>query len=36
MTRALQIVKMRGVKHDCNMHRIYFDEGGIKVMDCLI
>jgi KaiC/GvpD/RAD55 family RecA-like ATPase len=35
MTRALQIVKMRGIKHDCNMRGIQFHEGGIKVVDYL-
>jgi KaiC/GvpD/RAD55 family RecA-like ATPase len=36
MTRALQIVKIRGTKHDCNMRSIQFNEGGIKVLDCLV
>ncbi|MCG7853424.1 MAG: ATPase [Methanosarcinaceae archaeon] len=35
MTRALQIVKMRGIKHDCNMRGLQFHGGGIKVVDYL-
>ncbi|MHC1576605.1 MAG: RAD55 family ATPase [Methanosarcinaceae archaeon] len=31
MTRALQIIKMRGTKHDCNMFSVEFTERGLKV-----
>lgn len=31
MTRALQIIKMRGTKHDCDMRSIEFFEKGLKV-----
>ncbi len=31
MTRAIQVVKMRGTKHDCNMRKITFTDAGIKV-----
>jgi len=32
MTRALQIIKMRGTKHDCSMRRILFRENGISIL----
>ncbi|MHC1602319.1 MAG: RAD55 family ATPase [Methermicoccaceae archaeon] len=35
MTRAIQLIKMRGVKHDCNMRRFMFGPSGIKVLDVL-
>ncbi len=35
MTRALQIIKMRGTKHDCEMHGIEFTEKGMKVLKTL-
>ncbi len=31
MVRAMQIIKMRGTKHDCDMHGIEFTEKGLKV-----
>ncbi|WP_342303706.1 ATPase domain-containing protein [Methanolobus sp. ZRKC5] len=31
MTRAIQVIKMRGTKHDCNMHSVSFTEKGLKV-----
>lgn len=31
MTRALQIIKMRGTKHDCNMREVGFSEQGLVV-----
>ncbi len=31
MTRAIQVIKMRGTKHDCNMHNVSFTEKGLKV-----
>ncbi len=31
MTRALQIIKMRGTKHDCNMRNVSFNEKGLKI-----
>ncbi len=31
MVRAVQIIKMRGTKHDCEMHRIEFTNNGLKV-----
>lgn len=31
MTRAIQIIKMRGTKHDCNMHEVQFTERGLQV-----
>ena len=31
MTRAIQVIKMRGTKHDCNMHKVSFTEKGLKV-----
>ncbi len=35
MTRAIQIIKMRGTKHDCNMRRLTFTPDGIRVLDVL-
>nr|WP_321496936.1 ATPase domain-containing protein [uncultured Methanolobus sp.] len=31
MTRAVQVIKMRGTKHDCNMRSVSFSEKGLKV-----
>ncbi len=31
MTRAIQIIKMRGTKHDCNMHKAKFTSKGLAV-----
>ncbi len=31
MVRTLQIIKMRGTKHDCDMHGIEFTDRGLKV-----
>ncbi len=31
MTRALQIIKMRGTRHDCDMHRMEITSEGIRV-----
>ena len=31
MTRSMQIIKMRGTKHDCEMRAIEFSDKGIKV-----
>ncbi|WP_340818480.1 ATPase domain-containing protein [Methanolobus sp. WCC4] len=31
MTRALQIIKMRGTKHDCNMREVSFGDQGLKI-----
>jgi len=31
MTRALQVIKMRGTAHDCDMHRMEITSDGIKV-----
>lgn len=35
MVRALQIIKMRGTKHDCEMRSIEFSDKGLKVGKCL-
>ncbi|HEY9246414.1 MAG TPA: ATPase domain-containing protein, partial [Candidatus Methanoperedens sp.] len=32
MVRALQIIKMRGTKHDCNMHGVEFGDKGLRVL----
>jgi KaiC/GvpD/RAD55 family RecA-like ATPase len=32
MKRALQIIKMRGTKHDCQMHGLEFTDKGLKVL----
>ncbi|MGB3908508.1 MAG: ATPase domain-containing protein [Methanomethylovorans sp.] len=31
MTRAIQIIKMRGTKHDCNMRTVQFTDRGLKI-----
>ncbi len=31
MTRALQVIKMRGTKHDCDMHKMEIGVDGIRV-----
>ncbi|KXS42969.1 ATPase [Methanolobus zinderi] len=31
MTRAIQLIKMRGTRHDCNMRSVSFSENGLKV-----
>jgi KaiC/GvpD/RAD55 family RecA-like ATPase len=31
MTRAIQVIKMRGTKHDCNMRSVVFSEKGLKI-----
>ena len=31
MTRALQVIKMRGTRHDCDMHRMEITADGIRV-----
>ncbi len=33
MVRTLQIIKMRGTKHDCKMHNIEFTGNGLKVLN---
>ena len=35
MTRALQIIKMRGTKHDCEMHGVEFMDKGLRVTKSL-
>ncbi|MFP4654951.1 MAG: RAD55 family ATPase [Methanohalobium sp.] len=35
MTRALQIIKMRGTKHDCDMRNLEFTEKGLKIANQL-
>jgi KaiC/GvpD/RAD55 family RecA-like ATPase len=35
MTRAMQIIKMRGTKHDCNMRAVNFGDKGLVVSDLL-
>ncbi len=35
MVRAIQIIKMRGTKHDCEMRRIEFTNNGLKVLGLL-
>ncbi len=35
MTRALQIIKMRGTKHDCEMHGVEFVDKGLRVTKSL-
>ncbi len=35
MTRALQIIKMRGTKHDCNMRSVDFNDKGLVVSNLL-
>ncbi|MCQ6963858.1 RAD55 family ATPase [Methanolobus chelungpuianus] len=31
MTRAIQVIKMRGTRHDCNMRAVSFTERGLRV-----
>ncbi|WP_406656044.1 ATPase domain-containing protein [Methanolobus sp. ZRKC2] len=31
MTRAIQLIKMRGTRHDCNMRAVNFSENGLKI-----
>ncbi len=31
MTRALQVIKMRGTRHDCDMHKMEITSDGIRV-----
>ncbi|WP_292464899.1 ATPase domain-containing protein [Methanolobus sp.] len=31
MTRAIQVIKMRGTRHDCNMRSVSFTEKGLKI-----
>ena len=33
MTRAIQIIKMRGTRHDCNMRKLAFTPSGLRVGD---
>ncbi len=33
MTRALQVIKMRGTKHDCDMHKMEISSDGIRVFN---
>ena len=35
MTRALQIIKMRGTKHDCDTHSVEFMDKGLRVTKSL-
>nr|WP_321498467.1 ATPase domain-containing protein [uncultured Methanolobus sp.] len=35
MTRAMQIIKMRGTKHDCNMRSVNFGDKGLVVSGLL-
>lgn len=35
MTRALQVIKMRGTKHDCNMRSVNFSDKGLVITDLL-
>ncbi|WMW22721.1 ATPase domain-containing protein [Methanolobus mangrovi] len=35
MTRALQVIKMRGTMHDCNMRSVNFSDRGLVVTDLL-
>ncbi|WP_406661914.1 ATPase domain-containing protein [Methanolobus sp. ZRKC3] len=35
MTRAIQIIKMRGTKHDCNLRNVAFTDKGLAVSDLL-
>lgn len=32
MVRAIQVIKMRGTKHDCDMRMIEFTQNGLKVL----
>lgn len=31
MTRAIQVIKMRGTKHDCNMRNVSFNDKGLSI-----
>ncbi len=33
MTRAIQVIKMRGTEHDCDMRKIRFTKQGLEVLD---
>ncbi len=33
MTRALQVIKMRGTRHDCDMHKMEITSDGIRVFN---
>ncbi|WP_292470936.1 ATPase domain-containing protein [Methanolobus sp.] len=35
MTRALQVIKMRGTKHDCNMRDVNFNDQGLQIRGLL-
>lgn len=35
MTRAIQIIKMRGTKHDCNLRRFEITKNGIRITSLL-
>jgi KaiC/GvpD/RAD55 family RecA-like ATPase len=35
MTRAIQVIKMRGTKHDCNLRNVEFTEKGLTIKDLL-
>ena len=35
MTRALQVIKMRGTQHDCNMRSVNFSDKGLVITDLL-
>ncbi|WP_406657536.1 ATPase domain-containing protein [Methanolobus sp. ZRKC2] len=35
MTRAIQVIKMRGTKHDCNLRSVNFTENGMSVQELL-
>jgi len=35
MTRAMQIIKMRGTKHDCNMRSVSFSDKGLEISGLL-
>jgi len=35
MVRSLQIIKMRGTKHECDMHNIEFTDRGLRVQEKL-
>lgn len=35
MTRAIQIIKMRGTKHDCNLRGVEFKDRGLVIKDLL-
>ncbi len=33
MVRAVQIIKMRGTEHDCDMRKVMFNKQGLQVLD---